>query len=77
MLVNRNDVENSIIVVASKLINNYIENGICNVNDLLDSCIKDGLAYSSVILSIDWLYMTGVIKGISGDGVLEHDFSKS
>lgn len=67
MLVNYDDNPKNSIVFTSSLILSYLKSNEYsnNFNELYDYCMERNMEYSLFFLSIDWLYILGVIKEIN------------
>ncbi len=66
MLVNYDDNPQKSILYTSSVIFEYLKfKNNNNFHELYEYCIDRGMEYSLFLLSLDWLYILGIIKNIN------------
>lgn len=67
MIVNFDSDPRDSIIYTSSIILSYLKNnnGLANFEDLHKYCMNKKMEYSIFILSIDWMYLVGLIKEIN------------
>lgn len=67
MIVDFDDNPRNSIIYTSSIILEYLKrkNTSKNLDDLCRYCLKKKMEYSILFLSIDWLFLIGIIKEIN------------
>lgn len=67
MIVNFDTHPQNSIIYTSSIILSYLKNnnGLADFEDLYKYCMNTKMEYSVFILSIDWMYLIGLIKEIN------------